>query len=140
MQPARDIPQVLASMVQIDDLGRTREMQVGVIPDPFGAVAHDDFLCRTVPAAIVCFPVEAFAKRCPRSGPRRQDGGTARPHPGSQARLPFGPRCLGVLNGGLGEDATVSFLTTGIPVPSIWIYRIGIGFPAIIGRSNCTAR
>src|ERR1022692_4804883 len=94
MQPARDIPQVLASMVQIDDLGRTREMQVGVIPDPFGAVAHDDFLCRTVPAAIVYFPVEAFAKRLGVLNGSRVSSG-----------IGIADRVSLLVPGGLGEDA-----------------------------------
>jgi hypothetical protein len=33
---------VLTSVIQIDDPDRTRKMQVGVVPDPFGAVADDD--------------------------------------------------------------------------------------------------
>jgi hypothetical protein len=37
-------------------------MRVGVIPDPLGAIAHDDFLLRAAPAAIPGFQVNAFTK------------------------------------------------------------------------------
>gem|GEM_PF-3185075 len=49
---ASQIPQVLASVIEIDTLNRTREVQLGKIPDPFGAVPHHDFLLRTAPAAL----------------------------------------------------------------------------------------
>src|SRR5271156_4065975 len=62
MQPARHVPQVLASVKQIDDLDSTRKMQIGVIPDPFGSVTQDNFLCRAVPAALPRFQVDSFAK------------------------------------------------------------------------------
>ena len=62
MQLACDLPQVLARMIQIDDLNRARKMQVGKIPDPFGAVADDDFLFRATPAALLGLQVDSFAK------------------------------------------------------------------------------
>ena len=62
VQPARQLPQVLAGVIEIDDLHRAREMQLGQIPDPFGAVAQDDFLFRAAPAALPGFQVDPFAK------------------------------------------------------------------------------
>ena len=62
MQLAGNIPQVLASMIQVDDLNRARKMQIGKIPDPFGAIADDDFLVGAVPTAIPGFQVGALAK------------------------------------------------------------------------------
>ena len=62
VQLARQLPQVLAGVIEIDDLNRAREMQIGKIPDPFGAVADDDFLYRAAPAALIGFQVDSFAK------------------------------------------------------------------------------
>jgi hypothetical protein len=52
IQLAGDIPQVLTSVIQIDDLNRAGEVLIGEVPDPFGAVADDDFPFRAVPSAI----------------------------------------------------------------------------------------
>jgi len=62
MQLAGDFPQVLAGVIEIDDLKRARKMQVGKIPDPFGAVADDNFLLRATPAALMGLQVDSFAK------------------------------------------------------------------------------
>ena len=35
IQPACDLPQVLASVIEIDDLNRTGKVLIGKIPDPF---------------------------------------------------------------------------------------------------------
>jgi hypothetical protein len=59
IQLAGDIPQVLTSVIQIDDLNRAGEVQIGEVPDPFGAVADDDFLFRTVPSAVPCLTTGA---------------------------------------------------------------------------------
>src|ERR1039457_3686116 len=52
MQPARQLPQVLAGMIQIDNLHRARKVLLGKIPDPFGSIAHDHLLFRAAPAAL----------------------------------------------------------------------------------------
>src|ERR1017187_5390558 len=62
IQLARHIPQVLASMIQIDDLNCARKMLGDEVPDPFGAIADSDFLFRPLPPAVPGFPVDAFAK------------------------------------------------------------------------------
>jgi len=43
MQPARQFPQVLACVIQIDNLHRARKMLFGKIPDPLGPVAMTTF-------------------------------------------------------------------------------------------------
>ena len=62
MQLARQIPEVLASVIQIDDLNRAGKVLLGEIPDPFGPIAHDDLLFRAAPAALPGFQVDALAK------------------------------------------------------------------------------
>ena len=62
MQLARQLPQVLARVIQIDDLHRAGKMLLGQIPDPFGPIAHDDLLFRAAPAALPGFHVDALAK------------------------------------------------------------------------------
>jgi hypothetical protein len=42
----------LAGVIEIDNLNRVREVQIGKIPDPFGAVADRDFLYRAAAAAL----------------------------------------------------------------------------------------
>jgi hypothetical protein len=46
---------MLASVIEIDDLHGTREVLAGQIPDPFGSVTHDNFLCRAAPATVPGF-------------------------------------------------------------------------------------
>jgi hypothetical protein len=38
VQLTRQLPQVLAGVIEVDNLNRTREVQISKIPDPFGAV------------------------------------------------------------------------------------------------------
>jgi len=38
VQLTRQLPQVLAGVIEIDDLNCAREVQIGKIPDPFGAI------------------------------------------------------------------------------------------------------
>jgi hypothetical protein len=59
---ARHLPQMLASMVEIDNLDRARKVFGDKIPDPFGAIADDDFLFRTAPTTFPRFSIDAFAK------------------------------------------------------------------------------
>src|SRR5436309_15274601 len=53
---------MLASVKQIDDLSRAREVLIGQIPDPFGSIAHHDLLFRPAPAALPRFQVDTLAK------------------------------------------------------------------------------
>jgi hypothetical protein len=62
MQPAGQVPQVLAGMIEIDDPNRTGEVDVGQIPDPFGSIADDDFLLRMVPSSVPGFQIKALAE------------------------------------------------------------------------------
>ena len=62
IQLACHIPEVLARVIQIDDLNRARKMLVGEIPDPFGAVANDYLLFCTAPAPVPGFQIDSFAK------------------------------------------------------------------------------
>src|SRR5271156_4749726 len=49
-------------MIQIDDLHRAGKMLIGEIPDPFCAIAHDNFLLCPAPAALPGFDVNALSK------------------------------------------------------------------------------
>src|SRR5271165_2568618 len=53
---------MLARMIEIDYLNCARKMQTGKIPDPFGAVAQHDFLCRATCPALTGFEVDSFTK------------------------------------------------------------------------------
>ena len=75
-----------------------RKMQFDVIPDPFGAVADDDFYFRAVPASIPGFQIDSFAQRVGVLNGSRVSGG------------------IGIADGvalfvpcGLGEDASARF-------------------------------
>jgi hypothetical protein len=57
-----ELPEMLAGMVEIDDLDGAREVLVGQIPDPNGAVGNDCFLVGPAPAAPPGFGVEPEAK------------------------------------------------------------------------------
>jgi hypothetical protein len=53
---------VLAGMEEIDDLNGSRKVVFGDVPDPFCAIADDDFLFGAGPAALPCFNVETPAE------------------------------------------------------------------------------
>src|SRR5256885_877296 len=53
---------MLARVIKIDDLHSAGKMQIRQIPDPFGSVTHDDFLCRVAPATIPGFQIDALSK------------------------------------------------------------------------------
>ena len=62
IQQTSQIPEMLASMEEIDNLNGAGKMQIGEIPNPFGSIADDDFLFGAAPATITGFPIDAFAK------------------------------------------------------------------------------
>jgi hypothetical protein len=62
IQFAGQLPEALASVVQIDDLNGAWKVGLTQIPDPFGSVAHDDFLLRPAPAAIPGLQVDALTE------------------------------------------------------------------------------
>src|SRR5450756_1875670 len=45
VQFACQVPQVLTSMIEIDNLNGPRKMEIGDVPDPFGSVADHDLKC-----------------------------------------------------------------------------------------------
>src|SRR5712671_1527337 len=49
-------------MVQINDLDRAGEVGLCEIPDPFGPIAHDNFLYGATPAPIPGFQIDALAE------------------------------------------------------------------------------
>src|SRR5579864_237128 len=59
---ACQFPEVLARMVEIDNLDSAGKVWLGQIPDPFSPVAHDDLLFRATPAPVPSFQVDALAK------------------------------------------------------------------------------
>src|SRR5580693_4949174 len=62
IQLAGHLPQMLASMVEIDNLHRVRKVFGDKIPDPFGAIADDHLFFRTAPATFPRFSIDALAK------------------------------------------------------------------------------
>ncbi len=52
---ASQIPEMLARMVEIDDLDSAGKVLLGDVPDPFCSIAHDDFLLRSAPAPLPGF-------------------------------------------------------------------------------------
>ena len=57
---------MLPRVIEIDDLHVAREVQTGKIPDPFGVVAQDNFLCRALAAVPTGFcPCCATVSPCP---------------------------------------------------------------------------
>src|ERR1039457_4298030 len=136
-QFAGQFPEVLSGVIKIDDLNRAGEVLLGNIPDPFRSIADDDLLFGAVPTALAGFQIEAQPKLLRRFN-RANVGSRAgvaegkaflipsglRKH-ASQLGLPGGAGCPSVLP----ARPSVSFFTTGTPVPSSWIYTTGIGFP-----------
>jgi len=53
---------VLPSVIDVHNLDGTREILIGNIPDPIGAIGDDDFLLRPTPATLPGFAVKARAK------------------------------------------------------------------------------
>ena len=136
-------------MIEIDDLNRAGKVLLGKIPDPFGPIAHDDLLfgagssrASRLPDRCACQTLRRSRwRRCRwwnpgrgwRSLPRSQVV-WVNTHPNLTSRVWAGWPSV------LPCRPTVSFFTTGTPVPSICTYRMGTGSPTTIGRSNCMAR
>src|SRR5713101_4575956 len=53
IQFASQVPEMLAGMIEIDDLNRTWKVLIGNIPDPVRAITHDNSDAGPVPASIV---------------------------------------------------------------------------------------
>jgi len=62
VQLTRQVPEMLAGVIEIDDLNRAGEVDIGQIPNPFGSVADDNLLLRAAPSAVPGFPTEASAE------------------------------------------------------------------------------
>src|SRR5438128_1744568 len=86
---------MLAGVEEIDDLDGARKMQIGKVPNPRGAIAHDHFLEGSIPTAIVSFRIEALAELlCGLNGPGI----------GGRVRVTDGKTLLVI--GRLGENAS----------------------------------
>src|SRR6185436_3559890 len=59
----RYIPEVLASMPDVNNLDRASKVLVGNVPDPLGPIAQHNFLLGPIPAALPSFDVETTAKQ-----------------------------------------------------------------------------
>jgi hypothetical protein len=124
---AAEIPEVLASVIEIYNLDGAGELLLADVPDPIGTVAHDHLDLRPIPAALMRFGVDPAGEL---GG--RFDG----PSIGSGPVIAYGPPL--VIGSGLREDAaefslagvarpsapfpfrpSVSLATIGRPVPSI---------------------
>ncbi len=63
VQFAREFPEMLAGVIEIDDLQGAGKVLIGQVPDPFGAVADDDLLLpRGSSRGFPGFQIDAFAK------------------------------------------------------------------------------
>ena len=62
VETAGDIPEVLASVVEIDDVNGSGKMLVREVPNPFGSIGDNDFLNGAAPAAIPGFQINSFAE------------------------------------------------------------------------------
>src|ERR1019366_9389466 len=82
-------PQVRARVKEIDNLNRAWEVPVGEIPDPFGAVAENDFLLCAAPALLPRFQVEPLAELLGRFN-RTDVGGRSRVADGVACGVAFG--------------------------------------------------
>src|ERR1017187_7176229 len=101
-QLAGQIPQVLASVKEIDNLNCAGEVLRGDVPDPFGSVADRHFLSRPAPAAIPGLDRAAFRtlqpfrwRRYRWSSPGRGWGNLPRPIWSGETRIPAWLRAWG---------------------------------------------
>jgi len=94
VQRARQVPQVLAGVKDIDDLNGAREVLIGKVPDPFGPIADHDFGFGTAPTALPGFRIEVLAKLF--GGFNRRDVGS---------RIGIADRVARLIPGGLREQA-----------------------------------
>src|SRR5262245_7566833 len=67
---ARNLPQMLACVVQINDLDRVREVFGDQVPDPLRTIADHHLLFCTAPTALRSFAIDPFAElHCVFDGP-----------------------------------------------------------------------
>ena len=144
VQLARNLPKMLAGVVEIDNLNGARKVQGNQIPNPFGAVTDHYLLEGAAPATSIGLRVESPAKLF-----RTLDGSAI----GGGIGIADGKAFL--IPPRLGEDASQfdfpgmglrsyladrpSFFTTGTPVPSICTYKTRIGSPVTTGSSHWRA-
>jgi hypothetical protein len=62
MRFPRQAPRALAGVIEMHNLNRAREVQVGLIPAPFSAIGYHDFLFGTAPAALPSFKLDSLAQ------------------------------------------------------------------------------
>src|SRR5665213_3107365 len=79
-------------MIEIDDLDSARKVLIGEIPDPYSAVANDDFGRGPLPTSAPGFCVDAITELI---------GGFNGSHIGGRIRVADGPAIL--IPGSLGE-------------------------------------
>src|SRR3984957_4628034 len=58
----RQIPQVLAWVIEIDNRDGPGEMLFGNVPYPFRSISHEDLLFRAAPTTLPGFQIDAFAE------------------------------------------------------------------------------
>src|SRR5271170_5540155 len=106
VQLARQVPQMLARVIEINNLNRAWKVLFGQIPNPFSSIAHDNLLLRAAPAAPPGLHIKAFTKLF---------GGLAGLGVGGGIQIADGVTIL--VTGGLGEDTAslVSLVWAGCP-------------------------
>src|SRR6516165_9516187 len=70
IQLARDRPEMLPSMVEVDNLPGSGKVFGDQIPDPFRSIPDDHLLSCSAPTALESFPIDALAELfCSFDGP-----------------------------------------------------------------------
>ncbi len=94
MKGASNVPQMVAGVEEVDDLYRTREVLAGNVPDPFNAIADDDFL-GVASSPFPGFHVQTFSKLFGRLNSSHIGGGCE-----------IANRVSRLIQAGLGEHTT----------------------------------
>jgi hypothetical protein len=84
---------MLAGVEEVDDLNRAREVLIGQVPDPFGAITDHDFLAGVAPAPFPGFHIQTIAELF-----GGFDGGHIGGGAGIASRVPL------LIQASLGED------------------------------------
>ena len=144
VQVASQVPEVLAGVIEIENLNCAGEVLVGDIPDPYGAIADNDFLDRTVPASVPGFQIKAIAKLLGRFN-RSDEGGRILVADGAAFLVPCGLReyasqldlaRVGRLPRNLALAARSFPFRYGYSCTAISMYRTGNGLTVTTGNSN----
>ena len=128
MELARQVPEMLAGMIEIDDLDRAGKVLIGDVPDPVGAIADDDFGWGAVPSAVPGLGIDPKAELFGGFDGADVGGGIGiahgRPWSSTLVCVNTQPSLHSRVRAGwpgvLPVRPSVSVFTTNTCVPSIW--------------------